>query len=164
MLLHLLEVSPSHAWSWEKVSGKHFRKMLWRTWYGGRLHAIKPNQVTQVHTGKEGSLEIPIRNGVSIVGAIVWQASYNVRVHRRVVRVSTATDVLLLLKVEQFCIKERLFLSSSREDHLYQNIKNVDLSQAPQTLITGQWFRSWINNVCQNSSIQILCVSLSGQL
>ena len=46
-----------------------------------------------------GSLEIPIRNGVSIVGAIVWQASYNVRVHRRVVRVSTATGDLLLLKV-----------------------------------------------------------------
>ena len=44
--------------------------------------------------------EIPIRNGVSIVGAIVWQASYNVRVHRGVVRVSTATDFELLLKTE----------------------------------------------------------------
>ena len=50
-------------------------------------------------------MEIPIRNGVSIVGAIVWQASYNVRVHRGVVRVSTATDFLLLLKTEIPAVK-----------------------------------------------------------
>lgn len=145
-----------------KVSGKHFWnmqyalwKLLYRTWYGGRLHAIKPNQVTQVHTGKEGSLEIPIRNGVSIVGAIVWQASYNVRVHRRVVRVSTATDVLLLLKVEYFW-----FFAASRKGYFFplpekmictKILRMLTIkSQAPQTLITtGRWFRSWTNNVCQ---------------
>ena len=45
-------------------------------------------------------LEIPISNGVSIVGAIGWQASYNVRVHRGVVRVRTAIVCLLLFRTE----------------------------------------------------------------
>ena len=52
------------------------------------------------HVARKAVFEIPIRNGVSIVGAIVWQASYNVRVHRGVVRVSTATDFELLAKME----------------------------------------------------------------
>ena len=124
-----------------KVTQKSKRYALWkllrRTCYSGRLHATKPNQVTQVHTGKEAVWKYLSAMALALLVPLFGKPLITSACIEELLGLALQQAICYSWRCNIFCIKERFFPLLLEKNIFTKILKRLTVkSKAPQTLTT----------------------------